>query len=140
MIDEFTRECLAIEVDFSLPGERVVRILERLLWCHGKPDSLVLDNGPEFTGKAFFSWAESNKVTLNFIRPGKPMENAICESFNGRFRDECLNENWFLSIDGAREITEQWRQDYNTLRPHGALCKMPPSVFAEKFYAQKSSA
>jgi len=140
VIDEFTRECLAIEVDFSLPGERVVRVLDRLIWCYGKPGSLVLDNGPEFTGKALFAWSKKFDVRLDFIRPGKPMENGICESFNGRFRDECLNEVWFRSIDEARTITEEWRQDYNTIRPHGALGRITPSEFAQQFREQQLSA
>ena len=140
VIDEFTRECMAIEVDFSLPGERVVRVLDRLVWCYGKPDSLVLDNGPEFTGKALFNWSKKLEVSLDFIRPGKPMENGICESFNGRFRDECLNEVWFRSIDEARTITEEWRQDYNTIRPHGSLGRIAPSVFAQQFREQQLSA
>lgn len=140
VIDEFTRECLAIEVDFSLPGERVARVLERLVWCYGKPGSLVLDNGPEFTGKALFKWSKTHNVDLDFIRPGKPMENGICESFNGRFRDECLNEVWFRSIDEARIITEEWRQDYNTVRPHGSLGRIAPSQFAQHFREQKLSA
>jgi len=140
VIDEFTRECQAIEVDFSLPGERVVRVLERLAWCYGKPDSLVLDNGPEFTGKALFDWSQRHSVSLDFIRPGKPMENGICESFNGRFRDECLNETWFRSIDEARTITEEWRHDYNTIRLHGSLGRIAPSEFAQQFREQKLSA
>jgi putative transposase len=85
VIDEFTRECLGIEVDFSLSGKRVARFLDQLIWCHGKPDRLVLDNGPEFTCNAMLSWSTERNIFLDFIRPGKPIENAICESFNGKF-------------------------------------------------------
>lgn len=140
VIDEFTRECLAIEVDFSLPGKRVARVLDRLVWCHGKPERLVLDNGPEFTGNALLTWSTEQKIFLDFITPGKPMENAICESFNGRFRDECLNENWFLDIEQARATTEAWKDDYNCHRPHGSLGRVAPREFAKFFSEQKVSA
>jgi len=100
----------------------------------------MLDNGPKFTGKTLFDWSKKLEVSLDFIRPGKPMENGICESFNGRFRDECLNEVWFRSIDEARTITEEWRQDYNTIRPHGSLGRIAPSVFAQQFREQQLSA
>jgi putative transposase len=101
VIDECTRECLAIEVDFSLTGHRVARLLDLLVWCYGKPGHVVVDNGPEFTSRAMLAWSTQNNVFLDFIRPGKPMENAVCESFNGKFRDECLNENWFVDLEDA---------------------------------------
>lgn len=130
VIDECTRECLGIEVAFSLSGRRVARVLDRLVWCHGKPERIVLDNGPELRSTAMQKWSEQNNVLLDFINPGKPMENAICESFNGRFRDECLNENSFLDIVHARATIEDWRDDYNRLRPHGSLGNLTPTEFA----------
>jgi putative transposase len=130
IVDDFSRECPAIEVDTSLPGVRVVRVLERLAETRGLPLEIVLDNGPEMIGKALDEWAWRNGVRLNFIEPGKPVQNAFIESFNGRFRDECLNENWFLDLDDAREIIEAWRIDYNTRRPHSALGYATPEEFA----------
>ena len=130
VVDECTRECLGIEVDFSLNGHRVARLLDRLIWCYGKPKQIVLDNGPEFTSIALHTWSTKTDVFLDFISPGKPMENAICESFNGKFRDECLNEYWFTDIDHARLIIEEWRNDYNAARPHGSLGNLTPTEFA----------
>ena len=120
IVDDFTRECVAIEVDRSLPGARVIRVLDRLQALVGLPHAIVLDNGPEFRGLALETWASANGVELRFIRPGKPIENAFVESFNGKFRDECLNEHWFVSIAEARSVIEAWRVDYNTVRPHSA--------------------
>ena len=118
IVDDFTRECVAIEVDRSLPGARVVRVLERLQATIGLPRRIVMDNGPEFAGRALDSWAYAHGVELRFIRPGKPIENAYVESFNGKFRDECLNEHWFVSVAEAKAVIEAWRVDYNTVRPH----------------------
>jgi hypothetical protein len=117
IVDDFTRECVAIEVDRSLPGARVVRVLERLAETIGLPQVLVSDNGPEFAGRTLDAWAYRRGVTLRFIRPGKPIENAYVESFNGKFRDECLNEHWFLSVAEAQAVIDAWRVDYNTVRP-----------------------
>lgn len=128
--DDFTRECLAIEVDRSLPGLRVVRILERLLVTTGLPETIVVDNGPEFSGRTLATWAYAHGVQLRFIRPGKPIENAFVESFNGKFRDECLNEHWFASVAEAQTLIEAWRVDYNTVRPHSALRGATPEQFA----------
>ena len=130
IVDDFSRECPAIEVDTSLPGVRVVRVLEQLAETRGLPLEIVLDNGPEMIGKALDEWAWRNGVRLNFIEPGKPTQNAFIESFNGRFRDECLNENWFLDLADAREIIETWRIEYNTSRPHSALGYATPKEFA----------
>ena len=130
IVDDFSRECPAIEVDTSLPGVRVVRVLDRLAETRGLPLEIVLDNGPEMISKALDEWAYRNGVRLNFIEPGKPVQNAFIESFNGRFRDECLNENWFLDLADAREIIEAWRIDYNTSRPHSALGYATPEEFA----------
>jgi putative transposase len=114
IVDDYSRECPAIEVDTSLGGARVVNVLERLAEMRGLPDVITVDNGPEFAGKVLDEWAYRKGVKLSFIRPGKPVENAFAESFNSRLRDECLNDNWFLSIRHAREIIEAWRKDYNT--------------------------
>jgi len=130
IVDDFTRECVAIEVDRSLPGLRVVRVLDRLAETIGLPDILVTDNGPEFSGRALDTWAYARGVRLRFIRPGKPIENAFVESFNGKFRDECLNEHWFASVAEARGLIESWRVDYNTVRPHSALGGRTPQQFA----------
>lgn len=131
IIDVFTREALALEVDTSLPGRRVVRILERLLAERDRPLQLVLDNGPELLSRALEEWAHQHAVLLRFIDPGKPIQNAHCESFHGRLRDECLNEHWFLGLGDARRIVEDWRQDYNRQRPHSALGYQTPAEFAQ---------
>ena len=131
IVDDYTRECLAIEVDRSLPGARVVRVLERLAATIGLPQRIVLDNGPEFAGRTLDAWAYMRGVTLCFIRPGKPIENAYVESFNGKFRDECLNEHWFLNMVDAQAVIEAWRLDYNTVRPHSALGDRTPDQFAQ---------
>ena len=130
IVDDFTRECVAIEVDRSLPGARVVRVLERLA-ADGLPKVIVVDNGPEFAGRTLDAWAYAHHVELRFIRPGKPIENAYVESFNGKFRDECLNEHWFVNLADAQAIIECWRIDYNTVRPHSALDGATPDQFAQ---------
>ncbi|MFV8529294.1 IS3 family transposase, partial [Ralstonia pseudosolanacearum] len=131
VVDDYTRECLAIEVDTSLPGLRVKQVLERLKEMRGLPASITVDNGPEFAGKVLDAWAYEAGVTLSFIRPGKPVENAYIESFNGRFRDECLNEHWFVSMRHARQLIEEWRIEYNTERPHSSLGYLTPVQFAQ---------
>jgi putative transposase len=130
VIDVFTREALSLEVDTSLPGSRVVRVLDRLGGERPLPAQLVLDNGPELISRVLEQWAYDHTVTLHFIDPGKPMQNAHCESFHGRLRDECLNEHWFLGLADARQIVEAWRQDYNQERPHSALGYQTPAAFA----------
>jgi putative transposase len=129
IVDDYSRECPAIEVDTSLGGARVVGVLERLEETRGLPEVITVDNGPEFAGKALDEWAYRKGVKLNFIRPGKPVENAFAESFNGRLRDECLNDNWFLSVKHAREVIEAWRKDYNIARPHSSLGGLAPQEF-----------
>ena len=131
IVDDYSRECPAIEVDTSLVGARVVNVLERLAEIRGLPEVITVDNGPEFAGKVLDEWAYRKGVKLSFIRPGKPGENAFAESFNSRLRDECLNDNWFLSIRHAREIIEAWRKDYNTVRPHSSLGGLAPQEFME---------
>ena len=130
IVDDFTRECPAIEVDFSLSGERVVRVLEQLALTRGLPRSIVCDNGPEFVSHALDQWAHRRGVALQFIEPGKPVQNAYIESFNGRFRDECLNESWFVSLADAQHTIEAWRVDYNVTRPHSGLDSRTPHEFA----------
>lgn len=129
IVDDLSRECPAIEVDTSLPGKRVVKVLDRVVSDRGKPDAIVMDNGPEFTGKELDAWAYRNGIKLYFIRPGKPVENAFIESFNGKFRDECLNENWFTDLRDAREKIERWRIDYNNHRPHSSLGNRTPAEY-----------
>lgn len=131
IVDDYSRECPAIEVDTSLGGRRVVGVLEKLGQLRGLPEVITVDNGPEFAGKLLDEWAYRKGIKLSFIRPGKPIENAFAESFNGRLRDECLNTNWFLSMKHARDIIEEWRKDYNTLRPHSSLGGLAPQEFIE---------
>lgn len=138
IVDDFTKECLAIEVDTSLPGRRVVSVLERLAECRGLPQSVAVDNGPEFGGKALDEWAYGKGLRLNFIQPGKPQQNAYIESFNGKFRDECLNEYWFISMRRARQVIKDWRQKYNGERPHSSLGYLTPKQFAESFLTADS--
>lgn len=132
VIDVFTRECLALLVDSSIGGKRVVAALEQLAELRGYPEVITLDNGPEFTGRALDEWAHRRGVKLDFIRPGKPVENGFIESFNGRLRDECLNENQFVALPEVAVILESYRKEYNEERPHSALGGMPPTVFAQR--------
>jgi putative transposase len=130
IVDDFSRECPHIEVDTSLGGQRVVRALDYLAWQRGLPQEIVLDNGPEFTSLALDQWAHRTGVTLHFIEPGKPVQNAFIESFIGKFRDECLNEHWFTGLADAREKIEAWRKEYNEYRPHSSLGYQTPAEFA----------
>jgi putative transposase len=132
IIDDYSRECPTIEVDTSIGGSRVVSVLERLGETRGLPEVITMDNGPEFTGRHLDEWAFRNGVKLNFIRPGKPIENAFVESFNGRLRDECLNTNWFIDLKHARKVIEDWRKDYNEVRPHGSLNNLTPVEYAKQ--------
>ena len=133
VVDVFTREVLAIEVDTSLPGGRVVRVLERLAAERSAPDEIVLDNGPELAGKAVDQWAYERGVNLRFIEPGKPVQNAFVESFHGRLRDECLDRHWFVGLSDARQTVAAWRDDSNRARPHSALGYRPPAEFRRAF-------
>jgi len=132
IVDDCTRECLAIEVDTSITGLRVQSVLERLADTRGLPKSITVDNGPEFDGQVLDKWAYRSSVHLSFIRPGKPNENAYIESFNGKFRDECLNEHWFVTMAHARQAIEAWRIEYNTERPHSSLDDLTPEQYAKK--------
>jgi putative transposase len=132
LMDGYTREALAIEADTSLPGVRVVRVLERLRQTRGVPAQIQVDNGGEFTSRVVDQWAFQRGVKLHFIDPGPPVQNAYIESFNGKFRDECLNENWFVSVAEARQRIEAWRRDYNQVRPHSSLGYQTPEEFAAR--------
>jgi putative transposase len=133
VIDTCTREALAIEVDTSLPSARVVRVLERLIRERGHPSEIVLDNGPELISQGLDQWTAEHGIKLGFIEPGKPVQNAVMESFNGRFRDECLNSHWFTSLADARQIIETWRLDYNQVRPHSSLGYHTPTEVHQQF-------
>jgi putative transposase len=132
LVDDYTRECPAIEVDTCLGGLRVRRVLDRVAQQRGLPEAIVLDNGPEFRSRALIAWSEERGVRLEYIQPGKPVQNAYVESFNGRLRDECLNANWFTSLKDARQKIENWREDYNQQRPHSSLNYLPPVEFAHR--------
>ena len=129
VLDDFNSECLASVPDFSLSGLRVIRELEALVAIRGKPAMIVSDNGTELTSNAVLRWAAEQGIEWHYIAPGKPMQNAFVESFNGRLRDECLNEHVFMTLVEVRQIVEAWRIDYNTVRPHGRLGRLPPAVF-----------
>jgi putative transposase len=137
IVDDCTRECVALEVDTSITGTRVKAVLERLADTRGLPRSITVDHGPEFEGQVLDAWAYRSNVQLSFIRPGKPNENAYIESFNGKFRDECLNEHWFVTMVQARRSIENWRIEYNTERPHSSLGDLTPEEFAERSLARK---
>lgn len=130
LIDVYTRECLALLVDFSIGGKRVARVLDEVCELRGFPAVITSDNGSEFTCRAMDEWAHRNKVKLDFIRPGKPVENGYVESFNGKFRDECLNQNQFVVLAEAAVIIETYRREYNDERPHGSLNGLTPTAFA----------
>lgn len=132
VVDDFSRECLLQVVDFSIGGERLTRELDRLAVNRPLPKKMVMDNGPELTSKALFFWSKRTGVRLHFIQPGKPTQNAFIESFNAKFREYCLNLNWFASLQDARSTIESWRTHYNHVRPHRSLGKKPPAVFAQE--------
>lgn len=132
MLDTYTKESLKIEIDTSIGGKRVAAVLTEVGSVRGLPESIVVDNGPEFISNALDEWAYTQKVKLHFTRPGKPVDNAYMESFNGRLRDECLNQHWFLSLDHARRVVNEWRRDYNEDRPHSSLGDLSPNEFAKR--------
>lgn len=129
IVDAFTHECLALEVDTSLGGERVKRVLEQLAFERGLPESITVDNGPEFISQVMDEWAYHRGVKLDFIRPGKPTDNAFVESFHDKFREECLDEHYFSTLFEARTIIEDWRIEFNTFRPHRSLKGLTPHEF-----------
>lgn len=133
IVDNLSKECPVLEVDHSLTGQRVVRVLERISLTRELPEVITVDNGPEFISKALDAWAHENNVKLNFIQLGKPTQNAFIESFNGKFRDECLNEHVFINLEDAQRKIEAWRQDYNTVRPHRSINQLTPEEFVKNF-------
>jgi putative transposase len=132
VVDDFTRECLALVADTSLSGRRVVRELDRMTELRGRPLMIVSDNGTELTSHAILRWQEDRGVEWHYIAPGKPQQNGFVESLNGRFRDECLNEHVFRSLHHARQIVDAWRADYNCRRPHTSLGGLTPNEFATR--------
>jgi len=138
VVDVFTREGLRIEPDFSLPSLRVTRVLDDLVRQRGALEVLVSDNGPEFTSRAFDQWRHQRGLTHHLIKPGRPMQNGTCESFNGRFRDECLNENWFRDLAEVRQVAGRWLCDYNHHRPHTSLGGLPPAEYARRWAELRS--
>ncbi len=139
IVDGYSRECLKIAVDTSLGGERVVRELNQLILERGTPEEIVSDNGTEFTSNAVLRFACEKGIDWRYIEPGKPIQNAFIESFNGKLRDECLNENWFSSLDEAKKLIGEWRDDYNEKRPHTALGGLTPNEFFDKIVGENEN-
>ncbi len=140
VVDQFTRECVELEADRSMTGMKVAQALNRAKLERGSlPESITVDNGSEFCSRALEAWAMVNEVQLCFIRPGRPVENGFIESFNGRLRDECLNLEWFSSLEDARQKLAKFREHYNRERPHSALADRTPAAFAELHRKKKSS-
>jgi putative transposase len=129
VVDDYTREALAIEVARSIPSQRVCLVLERLIAKYGRPEIILTDNGPEFVSGYYALWALTNKIRVEHIEPGKPNQNAFAEAFNSILRAQCLNQNWFLSLEDAERIIEDWRMGYNQVRPHGSLAGQTPEEF-----------
>lgn len=140
VVDNFTKEAPVIEVECSLSAPRVTRVLDEVIAARGvTPESIRIDNGPEFTSRCFLSWAEQRGIQLVHIQPGKPTQNSFIESFNGRFRDECLNAHWFENLADARRKVEAWRVDYNESRPHSSLAYRTPAEFARQWSPSTST-
>ncbi len=131
VVDDFTRECLTLVADTSLSGVRVGRELDAVIARRGRPQTIVSDNGTEFTSMAILGWSQEAGIEWHYIAPGKPTQNAFIESFNGRLRDELLNETLFSSLDHARDALADWKDDYNTVRPHSAIGNVPPAIYAK---------
>jgi putative transposase len=132
VIDTYTRECLRISVDTSINGNKVTEVLKQLIDSKGKPKAVLSDNGTEFTSNAVLKWSSDQKIDWQYIEPGKPYQNGNIESFNGKLRDECLNENWFLNLADARRIVGKWAHEYNACRPHSALGGLTPRQLASQ--------
>ncbi|PJK12775.1 IS3 family transposase, partial [Lysobacteraceae bacterium NML120232] len=130
VVDDFTRECVQVATDHGISSAYVVRLLDEAARARGYPVAVRTDNGPEFTSRAFLAWTQRHGIRHLRIAPGKPMQNGYIESFNGKFRDECLNEHWFTSLQQARQIIALWRCDYNEVRPHSSCGRIPPARFA----------
>lgn len=132
VVDDYSREVVGQLVSISISGRQVTRFLTQLIEERGKPTRIVCDNGTEFTSKAMFFWSKKNDITLVFIQPGKPTQNAFVESLNGKFRNECLNQHWFRTLEEARYEIDLWREHYNHVRPHSSLNYMPPVEYAKQ--------
>lgn len=132
IIDNYSRYNIEISAAVSLPSAKVIRIISTAIIKFGKPKSLLLDNEPEFRSKLFQQWAAKEGIQLCYIAPGKPTQNAYIESFNGKFRDECLDQHWLSSISEAKDVVEKWRKHYNEDRPHSSLGYLPPSEYMTK--------
>jgi transposase InsO family protein len=132
IVDDATHEAVAIEAQQSMGGNHLTRILDAICSRRGRPAVIRTDNGPEFIGKAMLNWAYRNNVALKLIEPGKPNQNAYVESFNGRLRDECLNEHWFISLAHAQQVIENWRREYNEQRPKKSLGGLTPAMYAKQ--------
>ena len=138
--DDFSHECVDIAVDYGISGQYVTRLLDQAATFRGYPLAVRTDNGPEFTSRAFMAWATSHGVRHILIQPGRPMQNGYIESFNGKFRDECLNEQWFETLPQARTCIAEWRRDYNEVRPHSSLGRIPPAQFAQQHRINSNAA
>jgi putative transposase len=132
IIDDYTRSCPGLLTHSSIPGQRVTSFLNQLAVIHGLPQAIRVDNGPEFRGKCFQQWAEQKSIHIDYTEPGKPTDNAFVESFNGKFRDECLNEHWFMNLGHAQEVIRKWRMEYNEVRPHSSLGNKTPYEFVKE--------
>lgn len=131
IIDDFNREVVAMEIATSMPAERVIRILERVIWCSGKPENIKVDNGPEFIADLFKSWCSGNGIKIKYIQPGKPTQNRFIERFNGSYRRGILDAYLFDNLNQVRELTQHWMKDYNKFRPHEALGDLSPIAYLE---------
>ena len=140
IVDDFSKEAIDLAIDFGISGHYVTRVLDQAARFRGYPKAIRTDQGPEFTGKALDQWAYQHGVQLKLIQAGKPTQNAFIESFNGRFRDECLNDHWFTSLPQARILIAAWRRDYNQHRPHSSLDYLTPAEFAAKHRASDPDA
>ena len=130
--DDFSHECVDLAVDYGISGMYVTRLLDRAARFRGYPAAVRTDNGPEFTSRAFIAWAQEHGIRHILIEPGRPMQNGYIESFNGKFRDECLNDHWFTSIEHAKALIATWRRDYNEVRPHRSIGRIPRVCFAKQ--------
>lgn len=137
--DDFSHEAVDIAVDYGISGQYVTRLLDQSALFRGYPAAVRTDNGPEFTSRAFIAWAQGHGIRHILIEPGRPMQNGYIESFNGKFRDECLNEHWFTSLAQARQVIADWRRDYNEVRPHSSCGRIPPAQFAANHRAQQAN-
>ena len=138
--DDFSHECVDIAVDYGISGQYVTRLLDQAAIFRGYPQAVRTDNRPEFTSRAFMAWATVHGVRHILIQPGRHMQNGYIESFNGKFRDECLNEQWFQTLPQARTCIAEWRRDYNEVRPHSSLGRIPPAQFAQQHRSNSNAA